>query len=234
MANRMRRLDPQASPAAQFGAELRALRLSRGLSLAELGKRVHVSADLLGKLEKADRRPQPDLVSRLDRALDAKGLLDRLAHDIVHDDPQHSSVVDVVLPADQALPLLAHVVETVRGKDHAMGDLDGTGVLIAHARAAEGVHADRSPAERVVLGRAIAEAYQLAGWISFDQGRPARAEHALGQARRWVERAADPALAAYVLGPNLSFIATYGGAPALGVERAYGAIGWARRSGTGA
>ena len=53
----------------------------------------------------------------------------------------------------------------------------------------------------------------------------------LGRSRDWVQRAADHALAAYVLGPNLSFVATYGGDPALGVERAYGAIGWARRSG---
>ncbi len=231
MANRMRSLDPQASPAALFGAELRALRLARGLSLARLGKLVHVSGDLLGKLEKAERRPQPDLVDRLDRALDAGGLLDRLAHDVLDADPRHSPIVDVDLPVGRALPVLCQVVEAARSRDHAMGDGGGADVLIAHARAAERVHAARSPAERPALGRSIAEAYQLAGWISFDQGRPAHAEYALGQARRWVERAADPALAAYVLGPNLSFIATYGGAPALGVERAYGAIGWARRSG---
>jgi hypothetical protein len=57
----------------------------------------------------------------------------------------------------------------------------------------------------------------------FDQVRPARAEQVLGWSRDWVQRAADHALAAFVLGPNLSFVATYGGDPALGVERAYGA-----------
>lgn len=67
--------------------------------------------------------------------------------------------------------------------------------------------------------------------MSFDHGRPARAEKLLGISRDWIERAADPALAAYVLGPNLSFVATSSGDPARGVERAWGAIGWARRSG---
>jgi transcriptional regulator with XRE-family HTH domain len=76
-------LNPQASPAALFGAELRALRQQRGLSLAAVGKLVHVSGDLVGKIEKADRRPQPDLVTRLDHALQADGIIERLGRGIV-------------------------------------------------------------------------------------------------------------------------------------------------------
>lgn len=237
MANRMRTLDPQASPAALFGAELRALRQRRGLSLAALGRLVHVSGDLVGKIEKADRRPQPDLVTRLDRALEADGSLDRLGRGAVRED---GSSDGEILPATAPVPVpspddaaaqVRLVIDAVRTGDHAMSDQSDPGTLVAHARAAEMVLPLVGRDERLRLHASIAEAHQLAGWMSFDHGHPRRAERLLGTARTWAERAADPALAAFVLGPSLSFVATYGGDPALGVERAYGAIGWARRSG---
>lgn len=66
-------LDPSASARARFGAHLRSWRERSGLSQAELGRLVHVSGDLIGKLEKAQRRPLPDLVSQLDQVLAAAG-----------------------------------------------------------------------------------------------------------------------------------------------------------------
>jgi transcriptional regulator with XRE-family HTH domain len=72
-------LHPGQSPGARFGAALRSHRLAGGLTLAELGRRVHVSADLLGKIELATRHPQPDLITRLDAALDAGGQLIRIS-----------------------------------------------------------------------------------------------------------------------------------------------------------
>jgi transcriptional regulator with XRE-family HTH domain len=72
-------LHPGESPGARFGAALRSHRLAKGLTLAELGRRVHVSADLLGKIELATRHPQPDLIARLDAALDAGGQLIRIS-----------------------------------------------------------------------------------------------------------------------------------------------------------
>ncbi len=237
MANRMRALDPDASPAALFGAELRALRQRRGLSLAAVGRLVHVSGDLVGKIEKADRRPQADLVVRLDRALEAGGTLVRLGRDVAAGEVGASDAdvpTTVAVPAlspDDAATRLRLVIDAVRRGDHAMSDRGDPATLVAHARAAEEVLPRVGHDERARLHASIAEAHQLAGWMSFDHDRPRRAEQLLGTARSWAERAADPALAAFVLGPSLSFVATYGGDPALGVERAYGAIGWARRSG---
>jgi transcriptional regulator with XRE-family HTH domain len=234
VANRLRALDPQASPAALFGAELRALRQRRDLSLAAVGRLVHVSGDLIGKIEKADRRPQPDLVTRLDRALQADGAIERLGRGVLdddHADGSRSMGADPVLTPDDAPTRLRQVIDTVRNGDHAMNDRADSGTLVSHARAAELVLPRIGRDDRARLSASIAEAHQLAGWMQFDQGRPRLAERLLGSAREWVQRAADPALAAFVLGPNLSFVATYGGDPALGVERAYGAIGWARRSG---
>jgi len=82
MGQQPRTLDPQASPLAYFGAELRAWRSRRGLSQAQLGQLVHVSGDLLGKVEKAQRRPLPDLVRRLDTALGAQGQLAGIAESL--------------------------------------------------------------------------------------------------------------------------------------------------------
>src|SRR4051794_33688835 len=79
MPQQPRRLDPEASPLARFGARLRAYRNQHGWVQAELGRIVHVSGTLIAKLEKAERRPQPDVAQRLDDALGADGELARLA-----------------------------------------------------------------------------------------------------------------------------------------------------------
>lgn len=144
MANRPRALDPQASPAALFGAELRALRHRRSLSLAAVGRLVHVSGDLIGKIEKADRRPKPDLVTRLDRALEAEGAIERLGRGVVNeDDPDSGSAsgsrVEPVLSPDDAPTRLRQVIDTVRNGDHAMNDRADPGTLVSHALAAERV-----------------------------------------------------------------------------------------------
>jgi transcriptional regulator with XRE-family HTH domain len=72
---RMRTLDPKASALAFFGSRLRFWRKVRRLSQAELGRLVHVSGALIGKLEKADRRPGTELARRLDAVLEAAGEL---------------------------------------------------------------------------------------------------------------------------------------------------------------
>lgn len=64
---------------ARFGARLRAYRNQHGWVQAELGRAVHVSGTLIAKLEKAERRPQPDVARRLDDVLGADGELARLA-----------------------------------------------------------------------------------------------------------------------------------------------------------
>lgn len=79
MAQTPKVLDPSLSPAAHFGAELRRYRTERRLSLAGLGRSVHVSGDLLGRIEKAERSASPELVASLDATLSANGALLQLA-----------------------------------------------------------------------------------------------------------------------------------------------------------
>ncbi|GAA1256540.1 hypothetical protein GCM10009609_19640 [Pseudonocardia aurantiaca] len=224
------KLDPQASPAALFGAELRSMREDKQLTLAELGRLVHVGPDMLRKIEKAHRRAQTDLVDKLDAVLDANGKLKRLAADIVADTRGQWAPPELNLPAEAAVPVLRGVVDAARNGDHAMNAGAEIGLIVAHAEAAERVIRQVDRSLRPDLSRTIGEAYQLAGWMSFDQGMPARAETLFERARKWAERTSDIQLVAYILGPNLSFVATYTGQSALGVERAYGALGWARRS----
>lgn len=75
MAQHPRTLHPELSALHLFGARLRTLREDRGLSQTGLGQLVFCSGHLIGKIEKGDRRPQPDLVQRCDVALGAQGTL---------------------------------------------------------------------------------------------------------------------------------------------------------------
>jgi transcriptional regulator with XRE-family HTH domain len=231
MGNRPRALDPHASPAALFGVELRAMRTARGWTMARLGLAVHVSPDLIGKIEKADRRALPELVARLDDVLDAGGRLVALGTGPDDDPVSDVSHIDLGLPPGECHDLLRSLVDATRDKDHAMSAPTDAATLVAHAEVVEKVVARVGRTQRRELGSVICETYQLAAWMCFDQARLRRAEKLFAASRAWAERAGDPALVAYLLGPNMSFAATHSGRPALGVERAYAALGWARRSG---
>jgi tetratricopeptide (TPR) repeat protein len=75
-------LTPAASPRHFWGAELRAHRTDRGLSLNDLGKLVHRDRSYLAKIEKGLRNIPADLANDCDRALHACGRLVRL-HTVV-------------------------------------------------------------------------------------------------------------------------------------------------------
>jgi transcriptional regulator with XRE-family HTH domain len=107
MPQQPRRLNPEASPLARFGARLRAYRNQHGWVQSELGRLVHVSGTLIAKLEKAERRPQPDVAKRLDEALGADGELARLAAEALRYPITEPS------PAPAARPARAGNVEQV-------------------------------------------------------------------------------------------------------------------------
>ncbi|MFI1577101.1 helix-turn-helix domain-containing protein [Embleya sp. NPDC020630] len=73
----LRPLDGSLSPRHHLGAELRHWRKRARLSQGALGALVHVSEDLIGKIEKATRRCDEDLATRLDEVLDTGGVLVR-------------------------------------------------------------------------------------------------------------------------------------------------------------
>jgi transcriptional regulator with XRE-family HTH domain len=71
-------LTPLASGWHLLGAQIRHWRLVRGLSQAQLGALTHDSSALIAKVEKAVRRPNQELIHRIDTALDAGGVLEEL------------------------------------------------------------------------------------------------------------------------------------------------------------
>lgn len=77
MGQAPRSLTPHRSLWDYLGSELRWWRLRAGLSLDELGARVHFSGDLIGRVEKAERSVNSVLVEACDRELGAEGALVR-------------------------------------------------------------------------------------------------------------------------------------------------------------
>lgn len=78
VGQRPKELTPHENLHHYWGAELRALRVARGLSLAELARRVHCDPSYLAKIERAERPIPTALVESCDRTLDAAGTLVRL------------------------------------------------------------------------------------------------------------------------------------------------------------
>jgi hypothetical protein len=103
MGQHPRELTPYASPAHYWGAELRALREERNLSLARLGKLVACDPSHLARIERGERPIPPGLPGACDRGLDAGEALTRL-YVLVLQPGQH-----VIEPPDGRRPASGHV-----------------------------------------------------------------------------------------------------------------------------
>lgn len=90
-----KRLDASAGSGAWFGAELRHWRTRSGMTQSQLGQRVHVSGDLIGKIEKADRMCGAELADRLDQALSTGGVLARALRLVAADADKQSREADI-------------------------------------------------------------------------------------------------------------------------------------------
>jgi tetratricopeptide (TPR) repeat protein len=78
MGQRPNDLTPHQSLHHYWGAELRALRVARGLSLAELGHQLHCDPSYLAKIERAERPIPATLAQSCDHVLETQGMLVRL------------------------------------------------------------------------------------------------------------------------------------------------------------
>ncbi|MFD4906587.1 helix-turn-helix domain-containing protein [Kitasatospora purpeofusca] len=94
MPQRPKALEPSLSARAWFGAELRHWRETRRLSQDALGASVHVSGDLISKIEKGQRPCKPDLAAALDVVLDTGGVLSRGLEHVDRDADKQPSDVD--------------------------------------------------------------------------------------------------------------------------------------------
>ncbi|MFD0347207.1 helix-turn-helix domain-containing protein [Kitasatospora aburaviensis] len=94
MPQRPRALEPSRSARDWFGAELRHWRKARRLSQDALGASVHVSGDLIAKIEKAQRPCKPGLAAALDAVLGTGGVLARGLEHVGRDADNRGSDVD--------------------------------------------------------------------------------------------------------------------------------------------
>ncbi len=83
------RIDAARKPGAFLGAELRARRMARGLSLDALGKLVYRDRSFLAKIEKGERNVSAEIAQACDQVLSADGTLVRLHKLIASSDGGH-------------------------------------------------------------------------------------------------------------------------------------------------
>ena len=160
-----RLLHPERSALARFGYELRKRRKALGLSQAKFGTLVHVSGDLVQKIECGDRRPGSDFAERCDRAFGAQGALVLLweeaeaeAHLSRHADDADSASVGIARPLDLAPPLLASGMMAVQTSSPAELDVSvpaRTGLAADASRSRSRVNGEIVMPCRTIDGRII-------------------------------------------------------------------------------
>ena len=91
MGQRPRKLTPEAGPWHYLGAEMRAWRNQRGLSLAKLSKKILFNPSYMARAERGDQTPSADLVTAYDHALEASGALVRIYRRITEQPRQDPS-----------------------------------------------------------------------------------------------------------------------------------------------
>jgi tetratricopeptide (TPR) repeat protein len=113
MAQKPKQLTPNASPAHFWGAEMRARRVSRGMSLDDLGRLVHRDRSYLAKIERGERTASAEIARDCDRALGDDGTLIRLHALIVATDRSSGQASEeVVTAAGDVVPPRGHVDPT--------------------------------------------------------------------------------------------------------------------------
>jgi tetratricopeptide (TPR) repeat protein len=152
MGQRPNELTPHESLQHYWGAELRALRVAQGLSLAELGRQLHCDPSYLAKIERAERSIPTRLAESCDQILATHGALIRL-HALAEAAASHTAVT-----GDQSSLHVACDEVHVAGQASSLASeasfpaaLDTGAEIVVPARTADGRVVFVSVPRRVVL-----------------------------------------------------------------------------------
>ncbi|MGW6919477.1 helix-turn-helix domain-containing protein [Kitasatospora sp. NPDC054939] len=202
---------PALVPSARnhFGRRLRHWREARGLSQAELGRRLGYDDSLISRVENARRWPPPDLPARADELLLTGGELTHLWSSVAQQrrrlDQLTAPARPTLAPAPPAAPdpatfeVLGVLLAAYREAATRIGGQDLTAVLEHHTRTLAGW---QRAAPRSALGplRSLAARYaELAGWARFDAGQHARALTWYDCGLDWARECGDHGTAAALL-----------------------------------
>ncbi|MFF2546639.1 helix-turn-helix domain-containing protein [Kitasatospora sp. NPDC058063] len=119
MAARPNTLHPERSPEEWLGNEIRQWRVLRGYGQDELGALVHLSGDLIGKMERGERRCLPHHAEALDIALDTGGALARglvlvnMRVDLRSGDGSSVETTQAVLPSAASMDGMSQITAPV-------------------------------------------------------------------------------------------------------------------------
>ncbi|WP_338090620.1 helix-turn-helix domain-containing protein [Planosporangium thailandense] len=178
----------------RFPAELRRLRLARGLSLRALAALVYQGKSLVHELETGQAQPTVDITGRLDAALGAGGALNRLVQagpEISADDQDRLDyVARCPRRADTAT---IDALETLLAGQRRLEDSIGAAAVLPAVRAELDLLTDlvdeaREPI-RLRLVDLSGQWAQFLGWLHIATGEPAAARAWLGQALEWATEA---------------------------------------------
>ncbi|MDQ7910795.1 helix-turn-helix transcriptional regulator [Phytohabitans sp. ZYX-F-186] len=195
----------------RFPPTLRRLRDERGLSLRELGRRVHHSKTYLHELETGVKTPTVETAQALDVVLDAGGELARMvsvdtggvrrrtfvaAAGIAAALPHQRLAFGRRVGADLPAQLVTRAARLRRLDDY-LGGADTYRLYAAEVESTKTLIRDGSYTEATGLGllAVLAEQAQLAGWAAFDAGLHGDADRLYRTSLAAAQDAADPALA---------------------------------------
>ncbi|GAA1381298.1 helix-turn-helix domain-containing protein [Catellatospora chokoriensis] len=230
MGQAPRHLTPSSSLLHYFGAEVRQLREDKCLSAAELGRLVLHSADLVRRIELAERMPSQDFVSRCDDALDAGGSLLRLwplldrerrlrldrcsARESYNPALYDRPVLDWLLaprmepqtkPSGEPLVKRAQRdLRELRSLDHRRGGGETYPKVVTALNRDIGALTSTAPAVAVGF-------LELAGYEAVDLGADGRAQAHYLQALEIVSRAGDRQLGGYLIAVSLAHLSLHCG-----------------------
>lgn len=193
-------LDLHASATARsdFGARLRHWRLLRGLSQAELGRRLGYDDSHISRVENTRRWPPAGMAERLDELLDTAGELAGL-WPRVECERRRLARYGRPVTATPGADTLEQLLIAYRTAAHAVGGQALIEVLEHHTRLAARQQRSAPSADRARLGSLAARYAELAGWARFDRLEYGRALAWYDCGREWAVAAGDPAVAALLL-----------------------------------
>ncbi|MFG1953579.1 multiprotein-bridging factor 1 family protein [Micromonospora sp. NPDC048830] len=184
----------------RFGAELRRLRESRGLSLRQLAAAVNHGKSLVHQLETGRTRPTVVVASRLDEVLQADGVLSRL----VVDAPDGGERLAYVAEHPRRLdPAAVRVLAGLLAGYRSLEDAIGSGPVLAPVRVqldtVVSLLRDAPLDMRPQVVDVAAQWAQFAGWLGIAAGDDRAASSWHGRALQWASEVGNADLIATVL-----------------------------------